>query len=77
MPKAKKQTERTALIEGLGDLLEGADSEKMDPVTASLLNIRVALNIIKHERKMLYDQGILLSFGPSMNGGLAVSMSVL
>jgi len=46
-----------------------------DVTTQAFLNIRMALKIINVERQALYDNGVLLSFHPSISGGLTVSLS--
>lgn len=56
-------------------LLENSDELPQDPTTQSLFNIRIALRMIAVERQSLYNNGLLLSFTPSMSGGLSVSLT--
>ena len=54
-----------------------SESSPDENVSNHLQNIRMALKILNYSRKCLYEEGIVLSFEPSMmTGGLSVAIRV-
>ena len=56
---------------------EMSESSPDENVSNHLQNIRMALKILNYSRKCLYEEGVILSFEPSMmTGGLSVAIRV-
>lgn len=66
---------QTGLHSEISALLARFEDAPDDVTTQAFLNIRMALKIINAERQTLYDNGVLLSFHPSMSGSITVSLT--